>query len=152
MALREQSGQTDESETSPVGGESDGVVLRLWTRRPVCGPRTDVINRLGSLRAADAIADFEVETWPDELVVEETDTRVASVVDAFREWAATAGVTLEPAFDQRTVSPLVGRSREVLTLPMMAIAVYEDADLTAVYPHAEDGETRTVVDYLDGLD
>ena len=152
MALREKPGQTNESETSAAEVEREGVVLRLWTRRPVCGPRTEVINRLGSLRASEAIDEFEVETWPDELVVEETDTRVASVVDSFRDWAAGAGVTLEPAFDQRTVSPLVGRSRAVLTLPMMAIAVYENDELTAVYPHVEDGETRTVVDYLDGLE
>jgi hypothetical protein len=126
----------------------------LWTRRPVCGPRTSVIDRLSSLAATEVIGSFRVETWPDELAVSEH-TEHSQVVERYKEfllWADDHDCSITPPFERRTVSPLIGESRDVLTLPIMCLAVYEDDDLAGVYPHTSDGRTTSVVDYLDEYD
>ncbi len=132
-----------------VAGE-DGTHVVLWTRRPVCGPRTEIIDRLSSLQSAGHIAGFAVETWPDEVAVSEhtRHSRVVETYERFRSWADDAGVSISPPFDRRTVTTLVGRSEEVLTLPVLCLAVYE-ADLCGVYPCADGEETLTVTDFVD---
>jgi hypothetical protein len=126
----------------------------LWTRRPVCGPRTSVIDRLSSMAAADAIGGFSVETWPDELPVSEH-TEHSQVVERYKEflmWAEENDRSITPPFQRRTVSPLIGESRDVLTLPIMCLAVYEDDSLAGVYPNTDGDETTSVVDYLERYD
>jgi len=79
-------------------GESTGVRLVLWTRRPVCGPRTEIIDRLTALQSAGHVAGFDVETWPDEVAISEH-TRHSRVVEAderFRAWAEAAGAVPPP--------------------------------------------------------
>ena len=104
------------------------VTMTLRTRTPVCGARTTVINRLGRLRAAGVIEEFEVQTWPDEVVLSDgaTTDDAVQTFERFERWADERGVSVRPAFDVRTLSSLVGRSREVLTLPMMSLAVSAD--------------------------
>ncbi len=131
--------------------DAPGPEMVLWTRRPVCGPRTEVIDRLSALAAREEIGGFSVETWPDELAISEH-TEHGSVVEQFKEfllWADEHDRSITPPFERRTVSPLIGQSRDVLTLPIMCLAVYEDGDLRGVYPHSDGGETVSVTNYLD---
>jgi len=136
-----------------VAVEGDGGGMVLWTRRPVCGPRTAVVDRLGELRTAGTIAAFEVETWPEEIAISEhtRHARVVETYERFRAWAETAGVSITPPFDRRTVTSLVGRTEEVLTLPVLCLAVYDD-DLCGVYPCSDGDRTWTVTDYLDACE
>ncbi len=131
-------------------GDADGTRVVLWTRRPVCGPRTEIIDRLSSLRARGQIDDFTVRTWPDEVTVSEhtRHSRVIETYEQFRSWADGTGVTISPPFDRRTATTLVGRSEEVLTLPVLCLAVYDDG-LCGVYPCTDGDETLTVTDYVD---
>lgn len=152
MASSDESAQIGENRPLPDQPEDSGVVVRMWARRPVCGPRTRVIDRLGTLRTDGAIEDFEIETWPDELVVGERDQQILTLVETLQQWALDADVTLQPAFDRRTVSPLVGASHDVLTLPMMALAVYDDGDLRGVYPCSKGTRTWTVASYLSAVE
>lgn len=134
-------------------GDSDSVRMVLWTRRPVCGPRTEVIDRLSSLRADGAIEDFSVETWPDEVALSEH-TEHARVVEVYKEyltWASDHGVSITPPFQRRTASSLVGDTQDVLTVPVMCLAVYDDG-LCGVYPCTSEGETWSVPDYLDAYE
>jgi hypothetical protein len=133
-------------------GKTEGATLEmvLWTRRPVCGPRTAVIDQLSSLAASGDIGGFRVETWPDELAMSEH-TEHNQVVERYKEfllWAEENDCSITPPFERRTVSPLIGKRRDVLTLPIMCLAVYEDDTLCGVYPHSEDGETISVTDFL----
>lgn len=141
------------AETNSIPADGEGTRMVLWTRRPVCGPRTEVIDRLSRLTREDAITEFTVETWPDEVVLSEhTDhTRVVEQYGAFKEWAGDNDVSLTPAFERRTVSPLVGKRREVLTIPMLCLAVYRD-DLCGVYPCNDGERTWRVTDYLDAFE
>jgi hypothetical protein len=139
----------DSSSTDETASSTCEMVL--WTRRPVCGPRTTVIDHLSSLAAADAIGGFSVETWPDELPVSEH-TEHSQVVEQYKEfllWAEEHDRSITPPFQRRTVTPLIGERRDVLTLPIMCLAVYEDDSLTGVYPNTHDGQTTSVVDYLE---
>ncbi len=136
------------SEIAP--GESDDVRMVLWTRRPVCGPRTEIIDRLSNLNAEGTIDEFTVETWPDEVALSEH-TEHARVVEVYKEyltWATEHDLSITPPFERRTASSLVGDTQDVLTVPVMCLAVYEDG-LRGVYPCTRDGRTWNVADYLD---
>jgi hypothetical protein len=128
--------------------------MELWTRRPVCGPRTDVIDRLGRFASAGTVSDYTVRTWPDEVALSEhtRHSRVVETYRQFRDWADDAGASITPPFDRRTVTSLVGRTEEVLTLPVICLAVYDDDGLCGVYPCDDDEETWTVTDYLDAYE
>lgn len=145
---------TEHESASTEDADVPDPEMVLWTRRPVCGPRAEVIDRLSALAARDAIGGFTVETWPDELAISEHTER-GSVVERFKEfllWADEHDRSITPPFERRTVSPLVGESREVLTLPIMCLAVYEDGDLRGVYPNSDGEGTVSVTDYLDACD
>jgi hypothetical protein len=143
----------DETAATDLEGESEGVQMVLWTRRPVCGPRTNVIDRLSSLHADDALADFTVETWPDEVALSEH-TEHARVVEVYKEyllWAEEHDLSITPPFERRTASSLVGGSEDVLTVPIMCLAVYDDG-LSGVYPCTGEERTYSVADYLDAFE
>ncbi|MFB6150858.1 MAG: HTH domain-containing protein [Haloarculaceae archaeon] len=145
----------DETEVAEEPGDdadAAGVTMELWTRRPVCGPRTEVVHRLGEFRAAGTIAEFTVRTWPDEVVLtgHTEDDRVVEAFEAFRAWADDHGVSVTPPFERRTVTSLVGRSEEVLTVPVLCLAVYDDG-LAGVYPCQDGDRTVGVTDFLDAF-
>lgn len=162
-------GEVGDGTSEPSTSTSAGVTMTLWTRTPVCGSPTSVINRLGRLRATGAIEAFEVRTWPDEIELS-TETGSDPVVETFERfeaWAADRGLSVRPGFDVRTVSPLVGRERELLTLPMMCLAVRVDGetgaentdaagngadDLVGVFPCRDGERTWTIGDYLDAYE
>ncbi|MFW6435493.1 MAG: HTH domain-containing protein [Halovenus sp.] len=127
---------------------NDGVTMQVWTRRPVCGTRATVVDRVGHLRSTGVIDDFEVRTWPEEVVLTEEEQRIPRLFEHLEQWANERGVSIRPPFERRTVSPLIGDSREVLTLPMLALAVYDDG-LAGVYPCSDGDRTVTVETYLD---
>ncbi|MDS0220730.1 hypothetical protein NDI54_05110 [Haloarcula sp. S1AR25-5A] len=133
-----------------VGGE---IAVQLWSRRPVCGPRTTAIDRFTELATTGAIADFDVQTWPEEIPVSQRSEHgeVLATVDRYEQWANDEGLSLRPPFETRTSSLLVGGSTEVLRLPMLAAAVYADDDLVGVYPCTDGDTTWSVTDCIDAL-
>jgi hypothetical protein len=155
MASKMNDTSTSEQNPTETGdAEREAMEMVLWTRRPVCGPRTNVIDRLSTLAANDDIRGFRVETWPDEVGISEhtEHTRVVARYKEFRSWAEDNNRSITPPFERRTVSPLIGEGREVLTLPIMCLAVYEGETLRGVYPSAVDGRTISVTEYLDACD
>ena len=112
-----------------------------------------VVDRLAALRSAGAVTSFDVETWPDEVALSEQTrhSRVVETYGRFRTWADDAGVDISPPFDRRTVTSLVDGRAEVLTLPMICLAVY-DPELCGVYPCEDGDRTWTVTDYLDACE
>ena len=143
----------NETAETDLEGESEGVRMVLWTRRPVCGPRTDIIDRLSNLHSGGDIADFTVETWPDEVAISEH-TEHARVVEVYKEyllWAEEHDLSITPPFERRTASSLVGGSEDVLTVPIMCLAVYDDG-LSGVYPCSSAERTWSVADYLDAYE
>jgi hypothetical protein len=132
----------------------ENLEIELWVRRPVCGPRTTVIDRLGSLRASGELSEFSVTTWPEEIVLtgQNRQDGLLDTIEAFESWAADHGLSLRPPFETRTASLLVGDSEDVLVTPMMLAAAYEDGDLVGIYPCTDGTETWTIPEFLDGIE
>lgn len=63
----------------------------------------------------------------------------------FREWVETNGFSLEPGFQQRTRS-FIGMDdvERVVVFPVVALAIYEADELTAVFPCTDGERTHTV--------
>lgn len=147
------SGEMSRVDGNGDGGPTDPEVV-LWTRRPVCGSRTVVVDRLSELRSSGAIADFSVEIWPDEVVVSGRGrhAELLETVERFEAWAADRGVSLRPPFETRTSALLVGGSEEVLTMPMTVAAVHEGGELVGVYSCSDGDRTWTIAAFLDALE
>jgi len=135
-------------------GDAGGLDVDLWVRRPVCGPRTTVIDRLSALRTAGDIDEFSVTTWPEEIALTGDDTQddLLETIAGFEDWAADRGLSLRPPFETRTASLLVGDSEDVLTTPMLLAAAYEDGDLVGIYPCSDGTKTWTIPEFLDALE
>lgn len=141
------------AETEPREESDTDLRVDLWVRRPVCGPRTTVIDRLGSLRATGRLADFSISTWPEEIVLTGANRQadLLSTIERFESWAADHGLSLRPPFETRTASLLVGDSEDVLRTPMLLAVAREGEDITGIYPCTDGTETWTVSAFLDGL-
>lgn len=141
--------------TTASGEDTEAAALEidLWVRRPVCGPRTTVIDRLGALRSSEQVAEFSVTTWPEEIPLSsDREADLLDTIDRFEQWAADHGLSLRPPFETRTASFLVGNSQEVLTTPMMLAVAYEDDDIAGIYPCTDGTKTWTIAEFLDGLE
>lgn len=138
------------SDTEAGAIESETLTLVLWTHRPVGGDRTAVIDRLSSLRSEGQIDEFEIKTVP-ETVVLSRDDGIADRYDEFAQWAREANVSITPPFEHRTASSVVGREKEILTMPELCLAVYDDG-LRGVYPCTRDGDRWSVTEYLDAFE
>jgi hypothetical protein len=154
MAERATGGPAEESTQGAVESAPtpDEIRVTLWARRPVCGPRTTVINRLAALSAAGELASFAIETWPDEVPTGDEHNETLATVEQLEAWAAENAVSLRPPFETRTASLLVGDDEEVLVTPMLLIAVYADGELAGVYPCTDGHTTWTVEEFLDAVD
>jgi len=151
--MTEETERTDEYD-SGEDPPATGLEVDLWVRRPVCGPRTTVIDRLGSLRTNGVVAEFSVTTWPEEIVLNGPNRQEAllETVERFEDWAADHGLSLRPPFETRTASLLVGDSEDVLTTPMMLAVARDDEDIVGIYPCTDGTETWTIPEFLDGLE
>ncbi|GCF14960.1 hypothetical protein Harman_28950 [Haloarcula mannanilytica] len=149
--MSEEMQRSDEHSSDESVG--DEITVQLWSRRPVCGPRTTAIDRFTELAATGVIDDFDVQTWPEEVPVSQESDHgdVLETVERYEQWANEQGLSLRPPFETRTSSLLVGRSTEVLRLPMLAVAVYADDGLAGVYPCSDGGTTWSVTDCIDAL-
>jgi len=142
------------AEAESADGPPTDIEVDLWVRRPVCGPRTTVIDRLSSLRAAGPLAEFSVTTWPEEIVLtgQNRQEDLLSTIEGFEDWAADHGLSLRPPFETRTASLLVGDSEEVLTTPMMLAVARDEDGIAGIYPCTDGTKTWTISAFLDGLE
>ena len=142
------------ADSAVAESSAEAVSITLWTRRPVCGPRTTVIDRLSAFDTAGRIGEFAVETWPEEIVVDDGTGHADLLdrIDRFEQWATDNGLTLRPPFETRTKSLLVGTSETVLKTPIISAAVYEGDELVGFYPCTDGEYTWTVMEYLDAFD
>jgi len=103
-------------------------------------PIADVRARVDELARAGHLDDAETVVWGRHLPLE-TDGDTGAVLEPFRRfraWALRTGVDLEPAFRVHETSTLGGEAAySVVTVPLVCVAVYDGADVRAVYPHAD---------------
>ncbi|WP_236044431.1 HTH domain-containing protein [Haloarcula salinisoli] len=148
------SNETEQTTDHDSRGDADGLEISLWVRRPVCGPRTTVIDRLSALRTAGDLDGFSVTTWPEEVALTgaNREEELLATIEEFEDWAADRGLSLRPPFETRTASRLVGESEDVLRTPMLLAAAYEGDDLVGIYPCTDGTKTWTIPEFLDALE
>lgn len=132
------------------------TTVELYARSPLPGVvaerRETVADRLSSLSDRGRLAAFDVATWQPKVPLAGDEPEV-ELFDRFSEWAEGAGVGLEPFFETRTCYSMeTGEVGERLVLPVLCLGIYRDDRLASVYPHAADGETRSVMDGLRALE
>jgi len=118
-----------------------------------------VLEQLETLDQEDRIDSYEIHVWTKEIrmrgPLEGTGyyQNVFDHIEAFQEWADEASVQLNSAFNMQSVDcEITDETYRVLSLPSICIAVYEDSELCAVYPHSTDDECRTAGSCLKELD
>ncbi|PSQ45748.1 hypothetical protein BRD17_00860, partial [Halobacteriales archaeon SW_7_68_16] len=118
--------------------------------KPASGRRDRLRERLCDLAAGSTVEEFDVSTWPKRVPRDGScDPAVRDRYLEFAAWARDNGVRLSPFFGTRECYSMeTGERGEWVVLPALCLAVYEDGDLSAVYPHA-DGDTYHSV--LSGL-
>lgn len=134
------------------------VHLELYLRSETPQPTTD---RLAALRsdvatlASDHGWSFGVTHWPTKVTAAPTEgpeSVVEHVFETFTAWADSRDVSLKPAFQTRrcyswdTAEPYVA-----LVLPVACLAVIDDDELRAVYPHRDGPAVRTIVNAISRL-
>ena len=126
----------------------------LYTRNELPPPAEEqcelVYSRLQEL--AD-VSDIERTEWDKRTPVDGCDTDLRDTYLAFTNWASETGRELTPFFRTRECyTPEQERHTDWLVMPALCLAVYDDGNLTAVYPHTDGTETKTVEDGVDELE
>lgn len=136
--------------------------LELWVREAATGGvlsgRSTAIARMRGLREAGVIDEFVVNVWGRHVSpsiaedVSGTASRIPDAVFAFERWAMANGRDLRPGFERRERSTFLDEeSHQVIVLPTVCLAVYEDDELRGVYPSADGERVHTVREGLAGL-
>lgn len=119
---------------------------------PAKAQAEQVYEGLAALAGQGAI-DAERTTWPNRTPVADPEGNVRDMYLSFREWADEQGYSLAPFFQIRECYTAdSGGWTDWLVTPALCLAVYEDGTLSAVYPHTDGSETRTVQDGLQALE
>lgn len=117
-----------------------------------------VIGRLESLVERGDVDRVKRQAWAHELTPDADDDwceEARATYSRFWTWAREHDRTLEPAFGTRTVSSMVSdETYEVITFPVLCVAVYADGVLVQVAPSTdpETNTTYTVTDCLEDLE
>ena len=134
--------------------------IELYLRGDTYGSydrQQQILERVEALDAAGVVDETDVDASWQRIRTPEQDSRdeALETFDEFRAWATENGYQLEPAFERRQRS-YIGTDvvHDVVVFPMVSLAVYEDTDLQAVFPCAdESGEIHfTVQDCLDAFE
>ena len=106
-----------------------------------------VVDRADRLEANGALGESIVAGEWHRFRTRDEDRSSASMetYEQFEAWAETNGLSLEPGFQQRTRS-FVGMDdvEDVVVFPAVALALYDDRDLRAVFPCSDEERTYTV--------
>lgn len=140
---------------------TDSRRVELFVRSLSPGERNPGTTHLPRLRrlADEGHVDLSVSVWGREVGLSTTASRtdtgqyVLDRVAAFREWADTRDVRVDPFFQTREVDAvLTGESYTALVLPTACLAEYRDRDLHHVAPYATDSAVHTVADRVSALE
>ena len=140
--------------------ERRGLELYVRSLSPA-GARTRqeaVIERLAALAEREVIAGYDVHVWGTGIRSASPAARTASGrfilerLAAFDEWAARNEATLGTFETNEVASTLTGTTYTERSVPILALAVFENATLRHVAPCRENGEACSVEDCLDAIE
>lgn len=134
-----------------------GTRAVLYTRRELPPPAAEqsemLYQRLRDLAETDVVDDIRRKSWEKRAPVDDCDRTLRDTYLSFSAWAQETGRSISPFFRTRECySPEHGERTDWLVMPALCLAVYDGDELTAVYPHTEGDETKTVEDGVDELE
>jgi len=136
------------------------VRIELFTRAGAVGTYDRVIEaieRVRDLEAENRVTDCRVTTWDKQVALgnghPDGGQAVLERIDGFESWARERSVSLYPFFQERIRSSLAtdGEQR-VIVLPVLCLAVYEEAELRELFPCTANEVSYTVHDGLAALE
>lgn len=111
-----------------------------------------ILGRLEALCEQNVIDDVTVTYWFRQATDHDGDPVMPSVL-ALESWASANGFTLAPAFDRHQRSNwFTGAEDAVVNLPVICLAVLEDGEICAVYPHRSRSGHHSVTDGIEQLE
>lgn len=138
--------------TEPVRGLRAHLYVRSELPPPAREQCDAVESRLARLVDCGALESVERNEWQKRVPVEACDGAVRDIYLSATAWADEQGVRLTPFFEIRECySSAHGGLTDWLVVPALCLAVFEDEELTAVYPHADGPTTYSVDDGVDSL-
>lgn len=121
---------------------------------PVRSGHLATVERLEELQRSGKISGYTVTTWPNRVRLSERAIcgDVIGIYDRFAAWADAHGRRIIPPFDVHETGFLpYDEPDEVLVLPDVCLAVYEEDELVGVYPSADETRLHTVASGLEAL-
>lgn len=137
---------------------NDEFCVVLYLRRPVHSEtltrQEAVVGRLEWLRECGYFDRFEVRHWGwRENCARPRTPALLETIEDFEAWAERTNARLDPCINRKTIhSGFTGLDTECISLPVIALAIYEDHRLVDVYPSRTDTGLRTVDDALSRLE
>lgn len=109
-----------------------------------------VLGRVEALQARGLVDEIRVDTWAHRITDAPPEATLAlSALDRFEHWALAHQATLSPGFDTHEChSGFTGQRFDTTVLPVVCLAVYDDDELVAVYPHSTGAGCVSVADGL----
>ena len=118
--------------------------------------RQTTLTRLEDLVASGVLEEFSVTSWAKRVPIDagaDLGQFERDRFNAFTTWAREAGVQLSPFFATRECySSTTGDRQTQLVLPALCVALYDDEELVAVVPHADENGSASVGDCLHSLE
>lgn len=146
------------SEKTTRGRKVD-LFLRAEPQFGVETQKQAVIDRLTALEREGGIEEFQIYVWGREIrptgPLEGTEYQrtVLDKLREFEEWLQQHSASADRLFKRREVdSEIVDETYTVISLPTMCLAIYDDNELSRVYPYYDDEGAHTVRECLDELE
>lgn len=143
------------------GSRGDGLRIEVYVRS--LQPRGDTAQQrafdlLDELVAEDVVEDYEVVVWGDRVPPTRDALRtragrfILDRVVVFQRWAEENDVSIEHAFEVRTVdSAITGHHYSELVLPQLVVAAVADDRLVDFAPVTVNGTHVSTLEFIDRL-
>jgi len=124
------------------------ITVLCYAREPIVSESVESnIELLKRCEDGPLVNRIVLRGWPESVRVggEESPTReVLQQFEQFEAWGDRHGVSLRPAFEKRSRCSLADEEHSVLVTPLLCLAIYQDEELSAVFPYTDGEETHTV--------
>jgi hypothetical protein len=124
-------------------------------RGPGEGETPGVVERFQRIEQREGVEDASVRVWGTEVALStaaaetEAGREILGRVDALRNWADRAGVSVDRLFEvRRRERRLTGDTCRTLRLPVRVLVEVDDGEITYVTPHEVGDEVVTLTDRL----
>jgi DNA-binding Lrp family transcriptional regulator len=145
-----------------TGDTTGGIHAELFVRslapRGVRTRQQAVVERLQELTERGTVGGYTVHVCGKQVPARAADATTefgAYLLDrigVFEKWADRNGWSLESLFERHSLdSSITGEHTEVIVMPVMALAEYEDDDLRFVAPCSTGEQRCSIQDRLDDL-